>query len=191
MRIVLASISPHRKMLLARLQVPFTCAAPKTDETPIAGEPPDARAMRLSEQKARSLAGRHSRTLLIGGDQTICGDGTIFDKPGDAKTALRQLKMMRGRQTQFFTGVSVLDTRSGRMQTRLVTHTIRFRDFTDAEARRYIQKEPAFNCAGGAQVEGLGISLMSGIEGGDPTAIIGMPLSVLSEMLRKAGIKIP
>lgn len=184
-KIILASTSPHRRRLLARLGVSFDCASPGVCESEIPGEPPDARALRLAEEKAASIKG----DIVIGGDQTLCGGGKIFDKPGDAQTAARQLRAMSGEHIQFFTAVAVYSR--GKIQSRLTSHRARIRRLSADEIRRYIKKEPSFNCAGGAQIEGLGVSLLASISGGDPAAVVGMSLIHVAEMLRECGIQIP
>ena len=190
-KLVLASTSPYRKMLLERLQTPFIAAAPVADETPIVGEPADARALRLAEEKARSLAGKHGKALILGGDQTIADGDKIFDKPGTRARARAQLGAMRGRRLRFYTAVALYDAQAGACESRLVAHTAVFRKCAAAEVGRYLQKENALACAGGAQIEGLGIAFMESLEGGDPTALIGMPLMVVAELLRARGAKIP
>ena len=189
--VVLASTSPYRRQLLARLQIPFDTFAPTVDETPITGELPDARALRLAEEKALAAAAAFPQSVIIGGDQTISGGGRIFDKPGNAERAMAQLREMRGCDCHFFTAVAVLDAAGGNKQSCLVSHKARFRMLADDEIARYVEKENAVNCAGGAQIEGLGVSLLESMEGGDPTAIIGMPLIHVAAMLRQYGVQIP
>lgn len=189
--LVLASTSPYRRQLLQRLQIPFTTAAPHTDETPVIGEPPDARALRLAEEKAQALAAQYPEALILGGDQTIADGNDIFDKPGSRENAIKQLGLMRGRSLTFYTAVALADAGSGTVVSRLVTHRARFRDAAAEEIRRYVDKEDATNCAGGAQIEGLGIALLDDIEGGDPTALIGMPLIAVAGLLRRHGFTIP
>ena len=191
LQLVLASTSPYRRQLLTRLQTPFVSVAPKVDEAPLIGEPPAARALRLAEEKARAVAAKHPQALIIGSDQTMYGDGRIFDKPGNAERATAQLRAMSGREVCFFTAVAVFDPHCNNMQSRLLAHRARWRRLADDEIARYVEKEPAFNCAGGAQIEGLGVSLLDSIEGGDPTAIVGLPLIVVADMLRAAGMSIP
>ncbi|MGU9950772.1 MAG: Maf family protein [Gammaproteobacteria bacterium WSBS_2016_MAG_OTU1] len=190
-KIILASTSPYRRQLLSRLHIEFACASPDTDETIINGEPPDARALRLAEEKARAVATSYPQAIIIGGDQTISGNGHIFDKPGDEETAISQLQEMRGRNLHFFTAVAVLNATTNSIQSKLTSHRAILRKLSDEEINRYVKKEPAFNCAGGAQIEGLGVSLLESIEGGDPTAIVGMSLIAVSEMLRQNGAQIP
>ncbi|MCH9758476.1 MAG: Maf family nucleotide pyrophosphatase [Proteobacteria bacterium] len=191
MPLVLASTSPYRRQLLNRLQIPFSVAAPFVDETPIIAELPDARALRLAEEKALALAAEYPDSLILGGDQTIADGECLFDKPGTRDNAIAQLLQMCGRQLTFFTAVALADTSNGSVTTRLLTHRARFRMANENEIRRYVEKEDATNCAGGAQIEGLGISLMDDIRGGDPTALIGMPLICVASLLRQHGIAIP
>ena len=190
--IVLASTSPYRRQLLSRVLPAFLSESPTADEEEILGEPPDARALRLGEEKARSLTKRFPDALILGGDQTISSGGEIFDKPGTAARAEAQLRRMRGRELFFHTSAAVINAATGEMRSRLTTHRARLRaDAADAEIKRYVSREPALNCAGGAQIEGLGISLMADIRGGDPTALIGLSLIAASEMLRGFGVEIP
>lgn len=188
-QIVLASVSKHRKMLLERLRVKFIAAAPKCDETPIGGEPFAARALRLAEEKAISLEHQYPKALIIGGDQTIGGGGVIFDKPGTPARAVKQLKSMRGVRLIFYTALSIRF--KGKSTSALTTHRAIMRKASDAEVLRYVRMEPSLDCAGGAQLEGLGISMLESIEGGDPTAITGMSLITLSKLLRACGINAP
>ena len=188
--LILASTSESRRALLSRLHINFSVAAPDTDETPIKGEPPDARALRLAEEKAQS-ANAPPNALVLGGDQTISGDGHIFDKPQTRARAIKQLKTMSGRQLTFYTAITLWETKNKRLQSCLVTHQVKIRRLNTQEIFRYTQKEPAYHCAGGAQIEGLGIALMEDIQGGDPTALVGMPLISVCELLRAAGMKIP
>lgn len=189
--LVLASTSPYRRQLLARLQVAFDVAAPEVDEAHLAGEPPDARALRLAEEKAQAAAADHPAALLLGGDQTIAAGADIFDKPHTAQNAAAQLCRMSGRPLTLYTAVALFDSAAGALASRLVTHRARCRCFSADEARRYVEKEDAANCAGGVQIEGLGIALMQDIQGGDPTALMGMPLIVVAELLRAHGVAVP
>lgn len=193
-QVVLASTSPYRRQLLSRLQIDFQVAPPQVDETPLPGEPPDARALRLAEEKACALRAEYPHALILGGDQTIAAGERLFDKPGSRENAIAQLCDMRGRDLTFYTAVALAAAEGAAAQTvtsRLVTHRARFRDASPEEIRRYVEKEDATNCAGGAQVEGLGIALMDNITGGDPTALIGMPLISVAAMLRGHGVEIP
>ncbi|MCB1933714.1 Maf family nucleotide pyrophosphatase [Accumulibacter sp.] len=182
--LILASTSPFRRQLLSRLGLPFETADPAVDETPLPGEAPEASAMRLSEAKARAVATAFPDALIIGSDQVACLDGQVFGKPGNHENAMRQLQTMRGRRVNFFTGLCLLDAKSGRVHLRGVPTLVTFRDLSDDEIENYLRKEQPYNCAGSAKSEGLGIALIARIDGGDPNALIGLPLIALCDLLR-------
>lgn len=188
--LILASTSPFRRELLARLGLPFETANPAVDETPLPGEEPEASALRLSQAKAQAVAGAFPDALIIGSDQVACLDGQVFGKPGTHQNAVRQLQTMRGQSVNFFTGLCLLDARSGRAHVRGVATLVTFRDLTDAEIDNYLRKEHAYNCAGSAKSEGLGIALIARIAGDDPNALIGLPLIALCDLLRIENVSI-
>ncbi|MBN8440422.1 MAG: septum formation inhibitor Maf [Thauera sp.] len=191
MKLVLASTSAYRKMLLERLQHPFDIARPETDETPLPGETPPATAERLAVDKARAVAAAFPDALIIGSDQVAHLGNEIFGKPGTEARAIAQLQRMRGQTVAFHTALAVLNTRSGRVQCDSVPTLVRFRHLSDDEIRRYVEKERPLDCAGSAKSEGLGISLLEALSGDDPTALIGLPLIALSRMLRAEGLQLP
>lgn len=188
--LVLASTSPYRRELLARLGLPFEVANPQTDESPLPEEPPSAMALRLSEAKARAVAAEYPNALVIGSDQVAELNGRIFGKPGSHERAVAQLKELSGRTVNFFTGLCLLDTRTGQAEVRGVPTLVGFRELTDFEIESYLRREPAYNCAGSAKSEGLGIALLDRIEGTDPNALVGLPLIALCDLLRRHGVSI-
>ena len=190
-KLVLASTSPFRKELLGRLQIPFETAAPDVDETALAGELPVATAERLSVAKARAVAARFPDALIIGSDQVAYLGDRRFGKPGTRDNARSQLRTMSGKSVIFHTGLCLLNAATNRVHLRGIPTEVRFRELSDAEIERYMDKENALNCAGSARSEGLGISLMEYMRGDDPNALVGLPLIALAEMLRAEGIELP
>ncbi len=182
--LILASTSPFRRELLARLRLPFSTENPAVDETPLAGESPEQTALRLSEAKARAVAAQHPDALIIGSDQVACLDGQVFGKPGNHERAVAQLQQMRGRTVNFYTGLCLYNSSTGRTQVRGIPTLVTFRQLSDGEIERYLRAETPYNCAGSAKAEGLGISLIAKMEGDDPNALIGLPLIALCDMLR-------
>ena len=189
--IILASSSRYRRELLARLGLPFECAAPGIEEAPQPGERPRDTAIRLARAKAEAVARKHARAWVIGSDQVADLDGEPIGKPGDADNARRQLRRVSGHCVLFHTALCVLHARLQRRHERLVTTEVAFRRLTDTEIDRYLEREPAFDCAGSAKAEGLGISLLSRLGGEDPTALIGLPLIALAAILRAEGFEAP
>lgn len=190
-RLILASTSPYRRELLGRLKLPFTTCAPETDETPLPGEAPAATAERLALAKARAVVARYPDALIIGSDQVAyCGEQR-FGKPGSRENARRQLRELSGKVVVFHTGLCLLNSASGRYHLRGVATEVRFRELADAEIERYLDKEDALNCSGSARSEGLGIALLEWMRSDDPTALVGLPLIALAEMLRAEGLELP
>lgn len=189
-KIVLASTSPFRRELLARLGIVFETADPETDETPLRDEMPEASALRLSEAKARAVAGRYPDALIVGSDQVAYLGAQVFGKPGGHDKAVKQLQMMRGRTVNFFTGLCLFNAMTGRTHLCGVPTLVTFRDVSDDEIENYLHKEQPYNCAGSAKSEGLGIALIAKMEGSDPNALIGLPLIALCDLLRAENIKV-
>lgn len=191
LRLVLASTSQFRKELLGRLQVPFETAAPDTDESPLPNEPPDQTAERLAVAKAKAVADRFPDALIIGSDQVAFQGHQRFGKPGTRENAANQLRSMSGKTVIFHTGLCLLNAATGRTHLRGIPTEVRFRELSDEEIERYLDKEDALNCAGSAKSEGLGISLLEYLRGDDPNALVGLPLIALCEMLRAEGVTLP
>ena len=185
---VLASTSIYRSELLQRLQLPFETAAPEVDETPLPGESARATSLRLAQEKARAVATAYPDALIIGSDQVALLDGQQIGKPLTHDNAFRQLRAMRGKTTIFYTALALLNSKTGRMQTEVAENHVTLRDLSDAEIEGYLLKEQPYHCAGSAKSEGLGIALMSRMTGDDPNALVGLPLILLTEMLRRENV---
>jgi septum formation protein len=190
-RIVLGSTSRYRAGLLRRIIDGFEQVAPDTDEAPLLGEAPSARAARLSEAKARAAATNLRDALVIGSDQVAALGDTVLHKPGSMETAREQLRASSGKYIDFFTGLCVFDTRDGRARSALDHTRVFFRELTDAEIDRYLERERPFDCAGSFKSEAAGIALFERIESVDPTALVGLPLIALARLLRESGFPLP
>lgn len=188
--LILASTSVPRKLLLERLQIPFTCAAPDVDETSLPDEKPDELVLRLAKQKAEAVAPKFSNALIIGADQVGVLDNTIICKPLIHEQAIKQLLMMSGKRIKFLIGLCLLDTKNNTQQLALETYDVTFRTLSLSTIQNYLKKEAVLNCAGSFSIEGLGISLVAKLEGHDYTALIGLPLIRLVSMLNKADFNV-
>lgn len=189
-QLILASTSPYRRELLTRLGLPFTVANPQTDESPLPDETPEALALRLSEAKARAVAQAHPEALIIGSDQVATVDGRIFGKPGTHERAVEQLQALSGKTVNFITGLCLYNARTGQADVRGIPTLVTFRHLSDSEINNYLRREPAYNCAGAAKSEGLGIALLQSMRGDDPNALVGLPLIALCDMLRNQGVTV-
>ncbi len=190
-KIVLASGSRYRRELLERLGLAFEAWSPAADESSRSGEKPRETAARLARVKAEAAAFRWPDALIIGSDQVADLEGTPINKPGTLDNARAQLRQLSGKAVAFHTALCVLAPAKARRHERVVTTHVVFRALGDAEIERYLAREPAFDCAGSAKSEGLGIALLARLGGDDPTALVGLPLIALCEMLRAEGVEIP
>jgi septum formation protein len=189
-KLVLASTSPYRRELLNRLGLPFDVANPRADESPLPDETPENLALRLSEVKARAVALAYPDALIIGSDQVATVDGKIYGKPGTHERAVAQLRELSGKTVNFFTGLCLFDAKNGKAEVRGIPTLVKFRELSDAEIENYLKREPAYDCAGSAKSEGLGIALLASMQGDDPNALVGLPLIALCDMLRNKGVQV-
>jgi len=187
--LILASSSPHRRMLLDRLGLDYEIDKPEIDESPRPGERPMPLCQRLAREKAETVATRHPGKVVIGSDQLVEAANRILGKPGEHKHAIEQLRFMSGRQVHFHVAVTVIDaTGVAHEETEVVTANMRRLD--DAEIEAYLRREQPYNCAGSMKSEGLGITLLDSMTSADPTAIIGLPLIATARLLRQAGVRL-
>jgi septum formation protein len=187
--LVLASSSRYRKALLERLGLPFAVVAPSVDETPRPGETPAELALRLAELKARAVAPAHPSALIIGSDQVAEFAGAAVGKPRDRAHALEMLRAMRGRSIVFHTALALLNASNGRLQLALVDVASTFRALDDTALEAYVDTDQPYDCAGAVRAETLGIALFTRIASDDPTALIGLPLIRLTDMLLSEGVR--
>ncbi len=190
-QLVLGSTSPFRRELLERLQLDFSVDSPDIDETPLADESPEDYVLRLSLEKAKAVAQRHPDSLIIASDQCSILDGIIRGKPGNHENARKQLAESSGKRVSFLTGLCLYDSSDNTYQLDLVPFHVDFRKLDKEEIESYLQAEKPYFCAGSFKSEGLGITLFKRMQGDDPTALIGLPLIRLSEMLRGKSFKLP
>jgi len=190
MKIVLGSTSPFRKALLERLYIDFDCDSPDIDETPLDNEPVEEMVVRLAIEKARAISARHPDSLIIGSDQSAILNGEKLSKPGNFDNAFKQLTRASGQKITFQTGLCLLNTGSGNIQSSCIPYTVVFKKLTSKMIENYLHKEEPYNCAGSFKSEGLGIALFERFEGDDPNALIGLPLIQLINFLDNEGFSI-
>lgn len=186
--LILGSTSPYRRELMQRLHYPFDTAAPDIDETRLEGESAREMVLRLSLQKAQAVAMQHPDALIIGSDQCAVLHEQVIGKPGSHENAVQQLQQSSGQTVAFLTGLCLYDGRDGSYQLDVVPFAVDFRELSDAEIEAYLRKDQPYNCAGSFRSESLGITLFKRMHGDDPSALMGLPLIRLSEMLKQAGV---
>ncbi len=190
MKLVLGSTSPFRKALLERLHIDFECDSPDIDETPLPDEAVEDMVVRLATAKAQAISARHPDSLIIGSDQSAVLNGEKLSKPGNFENAFKQLTRASGQKITFQTGLCLLNSRSGNIQSACVPYTVVFKKLTPEMIESYLRKEEPYNCAGSFKSEALGIALFERFEGADPNALIGLPLIELVNFLGNEGFSI-
>ncbi len=190
MKLVLASTSPFRKTLLERLQLDFSTDSPDINETPHPDEPVKEMVIRLACAKAQAIAERQSESLIIGSDQSAVLNGEKLSKPGNFDNAFIQLTRASGQKITFQTGLCLLNSATGNIQSICVPYTVVFKTLTPSMIKNYLHKEEPYNCAGSFKSEALGIALFERFEGNDPSSLIGLPLIELVNFLENEGVSI-
>jgi len=190
MKLVLGSTSPFRKTLLERLHIDFVCDSPDIDETPQENEPVEEMVVRLAIAKAQAISQRHPDSLIIGSDQSAVLNGEKLSKPGNFENAFKQLSRASGQKITFQTGLCLLNSATGNIQSVCVPYTVVFKTLTPTMIKNYLHKEEPYNCAGSFKSEALGIALFERFEGSDPNSLIGLPLIELVNFLDNEGVSI-
>ena len=189
-RLILGSSSVHRRQLLGRLHVGFETLSPDVDESARPGESPLELAIRLASDKVDRIcrSADVGDAVVIGSDQTAALNGKLLRKPGDRDTAIRQLLDCQGQTVSFHTACEIFDGPTGRRFQGIDKTQVNFLDLERPRIERYVDLERPYDCTGGFQAEGLGITLFESIESTDPTALLGLPLVWLCGVLREVGL---
>ncbi|TDJ46340.1 MAG: septum formation protein Maf [Gammaproteobacteria bacterium] len=186
--LILASGSVYRKDLLKRIKIEFESISPDINEASLEDEIPGDLALRLAQAKAEKIARLNPTAIVIGSDQVAALGRQLLGKPGDPKTAARQLAMCSGKAVIFHTAVCVRHEEANFAETHVDLTTVNFRELSAAEIEAYISTDKPWDCAGSFKSEGLGPALFESIDNQDPSAIIGLPMIWLTASLRRAGL---
>ena len=190
MNIVLASSSKHRKKLLQQLKVKFKTISPNIDESRLKGEDTSRYVRRLSIEKALRIAHDCKESIVIGSDEVAVVGNKILGKPLTRAKAIKQLKMISGKEVIFKTGLCVVNSETFVKYTTVVNYKIQVKKLSQQEIKSYLLKEDVLSCAGSIKLEGLAIAIVTKATGNDPTSVIGLPLIKLREFLEKHGVYI-
>ncbi|MFN3233915.1 MAG: Maf family protein [Gammaproteobacteria bacterium] len=190
MKIILASSSPARKMLMETLHIPFTCSHPDVDETQKENESAAQLVERLARAKAEKIAQSKKHSLIIGCDQVAAYQGIIYGKPLTHERAIEMLNIFSGNEITFLTGMCVINSDTQEAQYIVEPYYVKFKKLSEEDIENYLQKDKPYRCAASIKVESLGIALIEKMRGDDPNAIIGLPLMQLIRMLNNEGVNV-
>ncbi|MFT6408223.1 MAG: septum formation protein [Arenicella sp.] len=170
--------------------LPFDTANPDIDESPLANETPVELVERLAIAKAQEIAKNNPNALIIGSDQVALHGSEIVGKPHTHERAIEQLRAASGKKIELFTGLALVNSKTGFIQSEVIPFTVHFKHLSESTIERYLRKEQPYNCSGSVRSEGLGVALFEKFEGDDPNALIGLPLIRLVAMLENQGFDI-
>ncbi|HEV7233380.1 MAG TPA: nucleoside triphosphate pyrophosphatase [Sphingorhabdus sp.] len=184
-KLVLASSSPRRRDLLARLGVePDRVASPDIDERPRKGELPRAYALRMAEEKARAVA-RNDGEIVLAGDTTVAVGRRILQQAADADLQRGFLQLLSGRRHHVLSAVAVIGV-EGRLRTRVSDSVVRFKRLGEAEIEAYVASGEGLGKAGGYAIQGRAEALIDWMAGSH-SGVIGLPLYETRALLRASG----
>ena len=190
-RLILASSSFSRKMILNKLGVAYEAISPDIDEHVLPNEEVEAHVLRLSKEKALKVAEDLSTSylpaLIIGCDSVCVLNEEIMSKPETHQNAVAQLRASSGKVVYFYSGLSLYNTKTSNLQQEFVRTEVHFKVLPDELIESYLQRDKPYHCAGSIRAEGLGVILIDKMIADDPNSLIGLPLIALINMLRKEG----
>lgn len=182
--IVLASQSPRRAELIARLELSFDVLPADIDESQYPGEPPAEHAERLAREKAQAIAATHPHALVVGSDTIVVVDGDVLGKPRDRAQAVEMLMRLSGREHEVCTGVAV--ARGDRVESGLERVRVRFRALDRHACEAYVATGEPMDKAGAYGIQGFGSAIVEGIEG-DYFAVMGLPVVRMLGLFERHG----
>ncbi|MDB5680118.1 nucleoside triphosphate pyrophosphatase [Sphingomonas bacterium] len=188
-KLVLASTSPRRRELLARIGVaPNRLAAPDIDETPLKGESPRAYVVRLAEAKALAVE-RAPDEIVLAGDTTVAVGSRILEKPADEADLRRMLGLLSGRRHHVYSGVCVVGA-DGKARTKVVDTIVGFKPLSASEIDWYVASGEGMGKAGGYAIQGRAEGFVRYLAGSHSN-VVGLPVFETLGMLRSAGLPLP
>lgn len=187
MKFILASSSPRRRELLTSIELDFEIVPSHIPEVRAEGEAPEEYVARLSREKAAAIAREHHDRWIIAADTTVLLGEQLLEKPVDADDAKRMLATIAGRTHIVYTGVTVMNAARDHHDTRVAESEVRMLPLDAREIAWYVATGEPMDKAGAYAVQGIGAMFIDSIHG-SYTNVVGLPLALLFQMLRRAGI---
>lgn len=185
--LILASASPRRRELIARLGFPCAFRESGLDEDRIEAPDPAALAVKLARMKARRVASGVRRGVVIGCDTLVCLDDRVLGKPSDRDEARQMLLALRGRVHDVMTAVSVLEASTGSEESVVVASQVRMHRFGRSVLSRYLDTGDSLDKAGAYGIQTAGAELVESFSG-CYFNIVGLPLCELARLLARFGM---
>jgi len=183
-RLILASGSPRRRELLAKMGFTFEICTPDVDEH-VPGHARDI-VRTLALRKGRAAAEGFTDGVIIASDTLVSLDGVPLGKPEDEADARRMLRNLSGREHAVYSGVCLIDAATGREEVQVVRTGVWFRDVSDEEISDYIATGEPMDKAGAYAIQGLGGKFVDRFDGSYEN-VVGFPVDVVRDMLTRFG----
>jgi septum formation protein len=184
-RLILASASPRRALILRSLSVPFRVVVSHVDETLIAGEEPARAVERLACEKVQAVARVETLLPILGADTVVVAAGAVLGKPGTVDEAAAMLRSLAGREHQVLTGLAL--AQGGRVRSGVDRTTVRFAPMTEAEVDWYVATGEPMDKAGAYHIDGCGALFVESVIG-SPSNVAGLPIRLLHTLAAEADI---
>lgn len=181
--LILASGSPRRRELLDLMGLTYTVETPDVDES-FSGRPSET-VMEISRRKAAAVAARHSDSIIIAADTLVFADGAL-GKPHTPERAKEMLRSLAGNWHHVYTGITVINTRSGRVLRNVDKTRVHLVPMTEQEIDAYVATVEPLDKAGAYGIQGMGGMFVDRIDG-SYSNVVGLPMSMLRIMLAQVG----
>jgi len=188
--IILASTSPRRRKILSLLGLSFEVIAPEFDERISPDRSAREEALEFAVGKARSVAGKHPQSIVIGSDTMILMGGQKIGKPDGIEDAWRILRALSGKIHKIFTSVAIIDGSGGPGLRTVEEVSVKMRGYSEMEIESYLACGESLDKAGAYSIQGKGAALIDSIEG-DYLAAVGLPLPAIAGYLKSRGVSVP
>ncbi|MNW31398.1 Septum formation protein Maf [compost metagenome] len=195
-RVILASTSPRRKELVASLNIPYDIVPSHADETTPENWSPDQIVTELAKRKAeavynslKSSGSSRPDGVIVGSDTIVVRDGEVLGKPSDEDEAATMISSLQGRSHTVYSGVACIDSNTGETLVDYRSTEVTMRSLSNEEVLAYARSGEGLDKAGAYAIQGLGATLVTGIQG-CYFNVVGLPLSLLAQMLEHFGIRV-
>jgi len=189
MKIVLATTSRYRIEIMRLTGIPFEEKSNEVEEK-YEGRPDDPEELvkQLSRLKAEAVAKDCLDSLVIGFDSIAYFEGRILEKPQSYGEAFERLKAMSGKHHDHYTGVTLINTKTGKTIQRVVKSRIYLRDILDEEIKKYLDEDPGYktHAYGYEAIGKLSATFIKKVEGDFYSLARGMPIATVIEMIKEA-----
>lgn len=182
-QLVLASASPRRKELVKKLEVPFLIDPSNFEEYVDMAKKPQELAIALSQGKAKDVAKRHNKSIILGADTFVVLEGRYLNKPTDRKDAEEMLVFQSGKKEEVVTGYTLFDTDTGKTVSNAVTSYVYLKPYTNEEISVYLDRNTYMDKAGAYAIQEVGDIFIEKIEG-DQDNIVGLPITDIRKALQ-------